>query len=75
MLHCQEPPRSHSLQRLLQGLASCGETLGVAPELMELDDFAVLARCDAEPTPLPAERRLLLGLLEVFRAEVRQQLS
>lgn len=34
VLHCKEPPRSHSLQRLLQ----------------ELDDFAVLARYDAEPT-------------------------
>jgi len=31
VLHCQEPPRSHSLQRLLQELARCGETLAVAP--------------------------------------------
>jgi HEPN domain-containing protein len=75
VLHCQEPPRSHSLQRLLQELARCGETLGVAPELLELDDFAVLARYDAEPTPLPAERRLLLEQLEAFHAEVRQRLS
>ena len=75
MLHCQEPPRSHSLQRLLQELASCGITLGVAPELLELDDFAVLARYDAEPTALPAERRLLLEQLEAFHAEVRQPLS
>ena len=75
MLHCQEPPRSHSLQRLLQELARCGETLGVAPELLELDDFAVLARYDAESTPLPAERRLLLMQLEAFQAEVRRRLS
>ena len=75
VLHSQEPPRSHSLQRLLQELARCGETLGVAPELLELDDFAVLARYDAEPTPLPAERRQLLKQLEEFHAEVRQQLS
>jgi HEPN domain-containing protein len=75
VLHCQEPPRSHSLQRLLQELARCGETLSVAPELLELDDFAVLARYDAEPTPLPAERQLLLELLEAFHAEVRQRLS
>jgi hypothetical protein len=47
----------------------------VAPELLELDDFAVLARYDAEPTPLPAERRLLLEPLEAFHAEVRQRLS
>jgi HEPN domain-containing protein len=52
-LHCQEPPRSHSLQRLLQELA----------------------RYDAEPTPLPAERRLLLEQLEAFHAEVWQRLS
>jgi hypothetical protein len=49
-----------------QELARCGETLGVAPELLELENFAVLARYDAEPTPLPAERRLLLVQLEVF---------
>ena len=53
VLHCQEPPRSHSLQRLLQELA----------------------RYDAEPTPLPAERRLLLEQLEAFHAEVWQRLS
>ena len=75
VLHCQEPPRSHSLQRLLQELARCGETLGVAPELLELDDFAVLARYDAEPTPLPTERQQLLKQLEEFHAEVRQRLS
>ena len=81
VLHCQEPPRSHSLQRLLQELARCGETLGVGPELLELDDFAVLARYDAEPTPLPTERRLLLETLEAFHAneafhaKVRQRMS
>ncbi len=74
VLHCLEPPRSHSLQRLLE-LASGGITLGVAPELLELDDVAVLARYHAEPTALPAERRLLLELLEAFHAEVRQPLS
>jgi hypothetical protein len=63
------------LQRLLQELARCGETLGVAPELLDLDDFAVLARYDAEPTPLPAEGRLLLEPLEAFHVEVRQRLS
>jgi HEPN domain-containing protein len=75
VLHCQEPPRSHSLQRLLQEVARCGETLDVAPELLEVDDFAVLARYDAEPTPLPAERRLLLETIEAFHAEVRLRLS
>jgi HEPN domain-containing protein len=53
VLLCQEPPRSHSLQRLLQDLA----------------------RYDAEPTPLPAERRVLVEQLEAFHAEVWQRLS
>ena len=57
VLHGQEPPRSHSLQRLLQELASCGEAPAVSPELLELDDFAVVARYDGEPTPLLAERQ------------------
>ena len=48
VLHGQEPPRSHSLQRLLQDLTACGETPSFAPELLDLDDFAVLARHDAE---------------------------
>jgi hypothetical protein len=34
-----------------------------------------LARYDAEPTPLPVERRLLLVQLEPFPAVVRQRLS
>jgi len=50
VLHCKEPPRSHSLQRLLQELASCGVTPEIVPDLLELDDYAVLARYDAEPT-------------------------
>jgi len=52
VIHNQEPPRSHSLQRLLQELEACGESVQLAPELLELDDFAVLARYDAAPTPL-----------------------
>jgi hypothetical protein len=35
----------------------------------------VLARYDADLTPLPAERRLLLEQLEAFHAEVRLRLS
>ena len=34
-----------------------------------------LARYDAEPTPLPPERRLLLEQLEAFHAEVSQRLN
>ncbi len=71
VLKAQEPPRSHSLQRLLQDLAGCGETMTLAPELLDLDDFAVLARYDAEPTPLPADRQRLLQLLEALHQELR----
>jgi HEPN domain-containing protein len=74
VLHGQEPPRSHSLQRLLQELAACGETVELAPELLDLDDFAVLARYEAEPTPLPAERSCLLELLEELHRELQQRL-
>jgi hypothetical protein len=35
----------------------------------------VLARYDADLTPLPAERLLLLEQLEAFHAEVRLRLS
>lgn len=42
------------LQALLQAMALCGDSPLLAPELLELDDFAVLARYDAEPTRLPA---------------------
>lgn len=73
VLHGQEPPRSHSLQRLLQELALCGDSPVLAPELLDLDDFAVLARYEAEPTPLPADRRRLLELLQSLVAEVRQR--
>ncbi|MCP9926000.1 HEPN domain-containing protein [Synechococcus lacustris C3-12m-Tous] len=70
----KEPPRSHSLQRLLQELAECDQVVLLAPELLELDDFAVLARYDSEPTPLPAERRKILELLEELQMQLLAQL-
>ncbi|WP_255121054.1 HEPN domain-containing protein [Synechococcus lacustris] len=70
----KEPPRSHSLQRLLQELAECDQVVLLAPELLELDDFAVLARYDSEPTPLPAERRKILELLEELQVQLLAQL-
>jgi len=42
---------------------------------MELDDFAVLARYDADPTPLPADRERLLELLDALRGELRARLA
>ena len=71
VLNAQEPPRSHSLQRLIQDLEGCGDTITLAPELLELDDFAVLARYDADPTPLPGKRGRLLALLEALHEELR----
>jgi hypothetical protein len=47
----------------------------LAPELLGLDDFAVLARYDAEPTPLPAERERLLELLEALHGELRRRVG
>ena len=75
VMHGQEPPRSHSLQRLLQELAACGETVQLAPELLDLDDFAVLARYDAEPTPLPAERSRLLELVKELYGDLQSRLN
>ena len=75
VLQGQEPPRSHSLQRLLQELAACGATVQLAAELLDLDDFAVLARYDAEPTPLPAGRSQLLELLEELHVELQRRIS
>lgn len=42
----------------------------LAPELLALDDFAVLARYDADPTPLPADRARLLTLLDALHQEL-----
>ena len=70
MLNAQEPPRSHSLQRLIQDLEGCGDAITLAPELLALDDFAVLARNDADPTPLPADRTRLLTLLDALHQEL-----
>jgi len=75
VLHGQEPPRSHSLQRLLQELAACGETVQLAAELLDLDDFAVLARYDAEPTPLPGGRSRLLELLEQLHRDLQRRIG
>lgn len=68
-------PRSHSLQRLLQELEGCGDPFTLEPELLGLDDFAVLARYDADPTPLPADRQRLLQLLEALNEELRSRVG
>jgi HEPN domain-containing protein len=73
VLNAQEPPRSHSLQTLIQGLEACGETIPLAPELLALDDFAVLARYDAKPTPLPADLVRLLDLLDAPYQNLRKR--
>ena len=53
----------------------CGVSLTLAPELLGLDDFAVLARYDADPTPLPADRKRLLELLDALHNELRRRTS
>lgn len=75
VLNEQEPPRSHSLQRLIQDLEGCGVSIMLAPELLGLDDFAVLARYDADPTPLPMERERLLELLDALHGELRRRVG
>jgi HEPN domain-containing protein len=75
VLNAQEPPRSHSLQRLIQDLEGCGDPITLAPELLALDDFAVLARYDADPTPLPADRARLLTLLDALHQELLRRVG
>ena len=55
----RQPPKRHDLADLA-GLA--GQPLD--PLLLELQVFAVEARYEEGPFPLPADRRLLLSLLE-----------
>ncbi len=75
VLNKQETPRSHSLQRLIQEQEGCGETITLAPELLALDDFAVLAGDDADPTPLTADRARLLTLLDALHQELRRRVG
>jgi HEPN domain-containing protein len=75
VLNAQEPPRTHSLQTKIQGLEACGETIPLAPELLALDDFAVLARYDADPKLLPADRERLLDLLDALHQELRRRVG
>lgn len=61
-LNAQEPPRTHSLQTLNQGLEACGETIPLASELLD-------------PTPLPADRARLLDLLDARHQELRRRVG
>jgi hypothetical protein len=75
VLNAQEATRSHSLQQLIQDLEGRGETIPLAPELLALDDFAVLALYDADPRPLPADRARLLDLLDALHQELRRRVG
>jgi len=55
---------------LIQDLEACGETIPLVPELLALDESAVVARYDADPTPLPADRARLLTLLDALHQEL-----
>jgi HEPN domain-containing protein len=59
VLSDRRPPRVHDLSDLA---AVAGQPL--EPRLAALQEFAVEARYEAGPFPLPAERSELLGLLE-----------
>ena len=59
----------------MQEPEGCGEPITLVPELLGLDDFAVLARHDADPTPLPADRQRLLELLEALNEEMRSRVG
>ena len=59
-----EPPRTHPLGPLHRMVREAGISVGVPAELLQLEDFAVLARYEAAPTPLPATREELQGMLD-----------
>ncbi len=59
------------LLRLVQEREGCGEPMMLVQELMKLEDVAMLARDDADPMPLPADRQRLLKLLEALHQELR----
>jgi HEPN domain-containing protein len=59
-----EPPRIHALESLLEMVNETGITVVVPAELLKLEDFAVFARYEADPTPLPASREHLIALLD-----------
>ena len=53
----------------------CEVSIPLAPELLGLDDFAVLARYDADPTPLPADRERVLEMLDALHDELRRRVG
>lgn len=59
LLADRQPPRVHDLEELA---ALAGQS--VDPRLLELQVFAVEARYEEGPSPLPAARQVLLALVE-----------
>lgn len=68
--HDERPPFTHELRPLA---AMAGWTL--ADELQELQTYAVEARYQPGPFPLPASRGDLLALLEGIRRELQQRID
>lgn len=64
VLNDQRPPRSHDLSELAQ---LAGESL--SQELLALQVFAVEARYEEGPFPLPARREIVLGWLVALLEE------
>jgi HEPN domain-containing protein len=66
----QHPPRSHDLQELAQ-LAG----VPIPDVLLDLQVFAVDARYEEGPFPLPASKAVLLELIQQLLAHCEQRLT
>jgi hypothetical protein len=70
VLQDMEPPRIHALDQLHRITREAGIKVRVPVVLLKLEDFAVLARYEADPTPLPASREVLQVLLDQLHQDV-----
>lgn len=68
-------PAEDALRSLQMMVNEAGISVAVSDDLLKLEDVAVLARCEADPTPLPASREQLIALLDSFHALVRRKVG
>jgi HEPN domain-containing protein len=62
----QAPPQSHDLDKLASAAG-----VAMAEALLDLQVFAVEARYEEGPFPLPASKTELLGMIEQLRQEIQ----